>query len=401
MLRDLSLRYRGFLGQPDVRKLLVMAFVARMPIGMLSLALLLHVREISGSFATAGATVGGFLVAMAVNAPVLGRLIDRHGPRGVLLVNGTVQPLALALLLFARPLSLSAEAIGALAIVAGAFAPPVSVLTRTLWRHRFERDEDRRTAFAIDAVLIECNYTLGPALVALLMALAGPLAAFAAALLFALAAAPLFLLSGAARYWRPRGEREQRHLLGPLTEPRLLAVFAITGLLAFALGLLEVGYPGFAAGAAMPALGGALIAINATGSALGGIAYGGLRPALRVERQLPWLLMLMALPIAAHVPVGSPWLLGLLALAAGVFIAPAMTVLTVLVAHNAPQRYATEAFTWSITAIVSGVGAGSAVGGILVEGTGPAAAFALSAASAFSGGLLAMTLASMERRARR
>jgi predicted MFS family arabinose efflux permease len=365
-----------------------MAFVARMPIGTLSLALLLHVRDISGSFATAGTTVGAYLVAMAVGAPLQGRLIDRRGPRGVLLVTGTVQPIAMAVVLFARPLALPSTAIVGLAIVAGALAPPVSVLTRTLWRHRFAHDDDRQTAFAIDAVLIECNYTLGPALVASLVALAGPATAFAMALVFAIAAAPLFLLSGAARYWA-EGDSGPRHLLGPLTEPRLLRVFAVSALLAFALGLLEVGYPGFAAAAAMPAFGGVLIAINSTGSALGGIAYGGLRPTLPVPRQLAWLLMLMALPVAAHVPVTSPWLLAALALVAGIFIAPSITALTVLVAQIAPQRYATEAFTWSITAIVSGVGAGSAVGGVLIEAEGVAAAFALSAASAFAGGLLA------------
>ena len=33
----------------------------------------------------------------------------------------------------------------------------------------------------------------------------------------------------------------------------------------------------------------------------------------------------------------------------------------------APQKYATEAFTWSSTFIVSGIGAGMAAGGALAE----------------------------------
>ena len=47
-----------------------------------------------------------------------------------------------------------------------------------------------------------------------------------------------------------------------------------------------------------------------------------------------------------------------------------MTVVTLLVARVAPPRYATEAFTWSATAIVTGVGAGMAAGGALVERAG-------------------------------
>src|SRR5437867_9990313 len=108
-------RYGAFFRLPDVARLFAMAFVARMPIGMLSLALLMHLRALTGSFALAGATVGGYLMAMAVTAPVLGRVIDRYGPRGVLIAAGIAQPLALAALLLATPLRLPQPAIVAMA----------------------------------------------------------------------------------------------------------------------------------------------------------------------------------------------------------------------------------------------------------------------------------------------
>jgi hypothetical protein len=47
----------------------------------------------------------------------------------------------------------------------------------------------------------------------------------------------------------------------------------------------------------------------------------------------------------------------------------------VLVARLAPARYATEAFTWSTTFIVSGLGTGIALGGWLVESAGLRVAF--------------------------
>jgi MFS family permease len=389
---DLATRYRAFLRLPDTIALMAVALVARMPIGMLSLALLMHLRDIGGSFATAGALVGGYLVASALAAPVLGRIIDRRGPRGVLRVTGTVQPAMLLLILFARPLDLKLPAIAALAVVAGAFMPPISVLTRTLWRHRFGEGDDRHTAFSVDAVLVELNFTLGPALIALLLATTTPAAAFAAAVFFATIAAPLFLRSPAQRYWRRERAGVQRHLLGPLTDPRLLHVYAITLGLAFALGLLEVGYPGFATGVGAPALGGVLIAINSAASAVGGLAYGGLGLHTPVERQLPRMLALLAVPIALHAFVASPWLLVVPAIAAGLLIAPSLTAISMLVAKHAPARYATEAFTWSMTSIVTGIGAGMATGGLLLESRGPAAAFALGAASALACAVLALRL---------
>jgi MFS family permease len=383
-------RYRVFFALPDVARLVAMAMLARMPLGTQGLGLLLHVRDLTGSFASAGTTVGTYLAASAVTAPIVGRLVDRIGPRGPLIVNGIVSPLALGVLLLARPLHLASLSMHVAAAVAGAFAPPITVLTRTMWRYRFEHDEDsRRTAFAVDAVLVELAFTLGPALIALLVAIASPAAAFAAAVLFATIATPVFFASPALRYWKhdPGGER---HLLGPLTVPRLLVVYLTTGMLTFCLGLLEVGYPGFAAAAGVTALSGVLLAINSIGSALGGLAYGGLHPAMPLERQLRRLLLLLAVAIGVQSLVTSTWLLAAFAFVAGLFIAPALTATTLLVTANAPPRYATEAFTWSATCIVTGVGAGMAVGGELVERADAHLVFVVSAAAALVGATLTL-----------
>ena len=383
--------YATFFRQPDVPRLLAIALVMRMPVGMMSLAMLMHLRELSGSFAFAGGMVGTYLVAMAASAPVQGRLIDRYGPRGVLLVTGAVQPLLLGLLLLAQPLHLALAAIAPLAALAGVFVAPVSVLTRTLWRYRFEKPDERRTAFAIDSVLIEINFTVGPALIGLILLVGTPAAAFGMTWLFAALAAPLFLLSPARRYWKHEPSAERR-LLGPLTERRLLHVYATSSALTFAFGMLEVGYPGFAARAGIPALGGALLAICSIGSGVGGLAYGFMHFALPLERQLPRLLLVMAVPLGAHALVTSAWLLAPLALVAGFLIAPALTALSLLVTHYAPARYATEAFTWMSTCIVIGVGAGMAVGGQLVDAVGPWAAFASAAGAAVVAAIVSLPL---------
>ena len=384
-------RYVEFFRLANVKSLLAMAFVARMPVGMTSLAVLMHLRDLSGSFAFAGGMVGICLVAMACAAPVLGRIVDRHGPRGTLIVTGIVQPLALLLLLFARPLELPLAAIPPIAAAIGAFQPPISVLTRTLWRHRFEREDDRRTAFAIDMVMIEFNFTLGPALVALVLLFGPPAAALAMAILFAACAAPSFLLSAAQRYWKLAPD-EERHLLGPLTKPRLLLVYATTSALTFMFGMIEVGYPAYAVALGLPALSGALIAFVSLGSAIGGLAYGGMHIVLPLERQLSRFLLAMMVPLGAQAWLGSPWLFLPLAFVSGLLIAPSLTVLTLLVTRSAPARYATEAFTWMSTCVVSGIGAGTAAGGQLVEAAGPWAAFAVAAASCVLAALLSLTL---------
>jgi MFS family permease len=369
--------------------MLAIALVTRMPIGTLSLSMLLHVRARTGSYAIAGGAVGAFWIATAITAPILGRIVDRRGPFTLLIVTGTMSALCLAVLVAAGPLDLSGAAMVMTAGAAGLFTPPITVLTRTMWRYRFGDDAQRTIAYALDGVLIETAFTIGPMLVALMLAIATPTAAFAMAWCFCVASVPLFLASPALKYWRHEPHAE-RHLLGPLTEPRLFFVYGATFLFTFSLGLVEIGYPGYATSIGTQPFAGVLLAVNSAGSAVGGLICGTWHISLRADRLAPRLLALIALPFALQALTSSPSLLIVLAFLAGLVIAPVFLVFTTLVTANAPSRYATEAFTWSSTCIVGGVSAGNALGGRLLENYGYTAAFALSAIVALMGATCAL-----------
>jgi predicted MFS family arabinose efflux permease len=324
-------------------------------------------------------------------APLWGRAIDAKGPHDVLRITGTVPAISLFLLLIAGPLQLPRVTILLCAVVTGAFLPPVPTIVRTIWRHRFDDERERQTAFAVDSVLIELAFTVGPALVAILVALASPRAAFGMAWLFVVASVPLLYASGGLGWWK-NAPPAQRHLLGPLRERELLVLYASLFFLTVGFGSLEVAYLGFATERAVAAWGPALIAINSVGSAVGGLMYGGFRFALPIERQLPRLMGLLAIPIVLHMLVGGPWMMAPLAFIAGLFIAPSLTGATLLISRHAPPHYVTEAFTWSATAIVTGIGAGMAAGGALIEQWDARAAFALAAAAMLAGALFTLAL---------
>ena len=376
MLKAALARYRSFVREPDVARLMAMALIARMPLGTLSFAMLMHVRDFTGSFADAGIAVGAYYAAAAAFSPLIGRIVDRRGPKGVLLVTGIVCPLALLVIVVARPFGISLPIVVTAAAVAGAFAPPITVLTRTMWRYRFDDEAVRKIAFTLDGVLIELAFTLGPVLIAALIAIASPSVAFAAAWGFVTLSVPTFIASPALKYWRHEPHAE-RHLLGPLTDSRLIVIYLSTMLMTASFGFLEVGLPGFATAAGAPALGGVLIAINSIGSVIGGLAYGGLHLALPVERQLKRLLGLLAVPLFVAAFAGTTWQLAALAFVNGVFITPAFAIFATLISVTAPSRYATEAFTWSATFIVCGISAVMAIGGAVVEHAGASTVFLL------------------------
>lgn len=395
-------KYVDFIRQPDVARLLLVALLTRMPVGMVGFAMLMFLRDHLGNFALAGLAVGINFVSMAAIAPILGRIIDRRGPRTPLIVTGIVQPLALLAILASAKLQLPFAFVAVAAALAGMFATPITTLTRTTWRHRFDSDDDRRTAFALDSVMIEINFTLGPALIATILATAGTTAAFATAIVAVVAALLIFFGSPALRYFK-KSEPGERHMLGPLTEPRLLVVFFATFGVTLCFGFLEVGYPAYATALAMPALAGVLLAVNSLGSALGGAIFGGLHLKAPMERQWACVIALMAVPVGLHALVSSPLAFGIVAFFAGALIAPSIASQSVLVSSMAPSKYATEAFTWSSTFIVSGLGAGMALGGFLVEHASLTVMFATGsivvAAMAMVAYLMSMAPSSREARA--
>ena len=153
-----------------------------------------------------------------------------------------------------------------------------------------------------------------------------------------------------------------------------------------------MGYPAFGTALAAPALGGLLLSINSLGSATGGAIYGGLHFRMPVERQFAAAMGLMSLPLLLHAWIDATVPFAIVAFFAGALIAPSIAAQSVLVSRLAPARYATEAFTWSSTFIVTGLGAGMALGGWMVETVGIKLAFATGAAIAAGMALLAATI---------
>src|SRR5258705_4854956 len=74
--------YHAVLALPHARALLATATLARLSYGLLSLPLLLAVRDGTGSYAVAGAAAGLFGLTSAVLGPYRSRLVERR--RGAL-----------------------------------------------------------------------------------------------------------------------------------------------------------------------------------------------------------------------------------------------------------------------------------------------------------------------------
>lgn len=373
--------YAKLFADGSVRYLYAASVVGRLPIGMCGLAILLLVQGARGSFATAGATTGAYVAGLAVIAPVLGRFIDRRGPRGLLLVCSLLFPTSLAALIAAVLNGASTARVVACAAAAGATFPPITVCMRTFLRQRFADEAALATAYSVDSVLIEVMFIAGPMLVALLVAVASPAIAVACAAACASIGVQLFLQSAALRHWRIE-HRTVSTLLGPLAERRFIALVMIVACYAIAFGLTEIGVAAYAAEANRPALAGVFLGAMSAGSAFGGLAYGSRHWRSPLARQFSVMLAVMGLGL---LPLALPWQIaafGVLSTLGGIVMAPALIIQSMLVAKTARPEHATEAFTWSTSALLAGVGVGMALGGVLVEYWRSPAAFCAAGAAA-------------------
>jgi MFS family permease len=374
-------RYATVLRGTGAASPLAASVVGRLPLGMTGLAVLLLVRESTGSYAAAGGVSAAYALAFAVVSPARARTADRRGPVAILLLMGLLHPLALGALVLLAATDAGVAGLAVSAVVAGATVPPLGAVLRAMWV-RLVPASALTTAYALEAVVIELCFVGGPLLVAVLTALLGPSAAVLAAGVLTLAGTCWLVRTAAVRAVTPVPSTP--HLFGPLVSAPVRGLLLGVGVTGAGFGALEVALPAFVEELGRrPALGGVLLAVWSVGSIGGGLVYGALAPRTAPRRQLPVLVAVLGvgavLPLLA-VDAGLA-LMSLALLGCGLAIAPYFACNSLLLGGSAPAGTTTEAFAWNSSMIFGGAALGTAVAGVLVERSGVAAALAVTALS--------------------
>jgi MFS family permease len=365
---------------------------ARLPIGIDGIALVLFLRAEGTSFGVAGAASGGLALGAALGAPVAARLIDRLGV-GVLLPIAVTHAAGLGLLVALGFADAPAVAIVAAAALTGCALPPISSVLRAAYP-RLLSDESGlvRSAFALDSVLTEIIFVGGPLLTAAMVWLVSAAAALVVSGAAVVAGTVWFLAALPSGAIRRRHPDHSSDLVGALRSDGMRTLVIAMLPVGFAFGAVEVALPAFAYSEGDKSLAGVLIAIWSLGSATGGLIYGA-RPRRRLSltRMHLWAAALLPLVFAALALASSPAVMALLLIPAGLPIAPLIATRNELAGTVAPPGSETEAYTWPLTALVSGIAVGAAVSGALSDGPGWQAAVLAAAAMAAVGALIAAT----------
>ena len=354
---------------------------------MRGLGCVLMLVALTGSYGLAGAVAATLTLSQALTSPWLARLADRYGQRRLLVLALAAHSSGTLLLVLAAQAGAPAWTLFPAAGLAGAAVLPVGSLVRARWAGLVGGTPALGTAFALESVLDEAVFVVGPVLVTALAVGIAP----AAGLL-----GPLVFVVVGSLYLAIQKNTEP----GPPTEPRPAGRFAVLspGLMVLilacaamgvSLSVIDVGMVAFARERGSAGAAGLLLALFATGSMLAGLAYGA-----RDWRTPPDRRFLVA--TTAFCAGTVPILLadGIVAMAlcvaiAGVGIAPALIASSTLVEALFPRAALTEGLTWVVTALTVGAAAGAALSGVAIDLSGSRAAFSV----AFAAGLISVTVA--------
>jgi MFS family permease len=384
--------YKRVLGAPGVAQPLAGVVIGRLAIAAEPLSTVLLVHGTTGSFAAAGIVMAAFSIAAAISLPVQGRIMDRIGQtRVIVCATGVTAAGFTALILLAHGGAPTA-ALAGVGAVAGLGTVPEGSAMRTLWSGLIPDGELRQAAFAIDAVAIDVAFIAGPLIAAAVIALASPTASLGVCIGLTVAGATVFASAPASRRWR--GAPSEHRRIGPLRSAGVWVLMGAACGIGIAVGAAELAITAFASAHGAAELGGTLIAVQALASMAGGLWYGVRTWGSSPGERLPVVALVFAFSLAPLVAVPSLGAAYPLMALSGIALAPAISLIYLLLDSLAPTGTAAEATGWVLTAIVGGAALGNALAGIAVTDSSAHAGLAV----AFAGALLTLGASWLGRR---
>ena len=366
--------YRRVLGLPGAASFTSAALVARLPMSMTGLGIVLLVTDSSGSYAHAGRVSATYILATALAAVPLARLVDGLGQRRVLLPAAVVSGVALVTMVLGVRGDWPSPLVYLAAFVGGALMPNFGAAVRARWSHALDGEPDRTrldTAFAWEAVMDEVVFVLGPTVATFLAASASP----SVTVLFSVGA----LLVGAGWLHTQRrtvppvasGDEVDVAELGRLPW-RTIGPLALTGtLLGLAFGGCEVATVALADEQDRPLAAGVILAVWSAGSLLAGLATGAVTLRTPAPRRVRLGLLALAVTSLPLPFLGESLVLtGFFLFFVGAGIAPTLIASVSWVESLVPRGRLNEALAVYSTGIVAGVAPGAALSGAVVDASG-------------------------------
>jgi MFS family permease len=370
--------YRRVLAHPGALRFSLTGLVARLPISMVGLGIVLLVSAATGRYGVAGAVAAAYMIANAALAIPQGRWLDRFGQAPVLSTLSLAFGAFVSLLVVAVQADWPIVTAYVFAALAGAVLPQVGSSIRARWSYVLDQPADVQSAYALESVIDEAVFILGPILVTVLATAWHPVAGIAVALVACLSGT---LYLAAQRDTAPRAQPRaaESSPRPPMPWRTVLALAVVCAALGVLFGAAEVTTVAFAEEEGQKALAGVLLAFWALGSLAAGLITGAVHWRRGPSYRVRWGALAMACAMVPPYFVESLALMGLTLFVAGFAIAPTMIASMSLTEAVVPSGRLTEGMAIMQTGLVAGVAPGATLSGLVIDHQGASAAYLVSA----------------------
>lgn len=381
--------YRRVLAVPGALAFSATGLVARLPISMVSLGIVLLVSTRTGSYRLAGGVAAAYLVGNAAFAVVQGRMADRLGQSRVLPWTILVFTAAVVLLMWSVEADWRSPLPHVFAVIGGAALPQIGSCVRARWSHNVADKQQLQTAFALEAVADEAVFMLGPMLVTVLATTLHPAAGLGTAVVAGLVGTLALSTQRSTEPPAHRGTtvRGPRVPMGWAVLAPLVVASATMGVV---FGGVEVATVAFAEELGVKAAAGPLLALMALGSLLAGLFSGIVRWKASNAVRFRWGMLALALTVLPLPFVETLWLMGVVAFVAGFAISPTLIASVAWIEETVPARRLTEGISITTTGMYVGVAPGAALVGAVIDSRGASASFWVPVVAAVAGAFVAL-----------
>lgn len=368
--------YRDVLARPGALAFSSTGVLARMPMSMVGIGIVLMVEALYDSYGLAGRVSAVFVVAQAVCSPQIARLVDRYGQARVMRPALLTSAAGIVLLVVAATLHAHPAWLYAAAVLAGATVGSFGALVRARWNHALGDDARRvHTAFSLESALDELVFVVGPVLATVLATSVAPSAGLVVPVV-------AMLLGGLAFLAQRRTEPPPAPAhAGPgsrgtvLRDPGMVVLVLVFVAMGAIFGATDVSTVAFAEEVGRPALAGPVLAVFALGSLVSGLLYGARHWTSPLHLRFAIGVIALAVGVCAFFLAQSLAVLAVVMFVVGFAIAPSIVNGNALVQGLVPPGRLTEGLTWVSTALGVGVSVGSSVAGTRIDAGGAHAGF--------------------------
>lgn len=367
--------YRDVLSRPGALAFSGAGVLARLPMSMVGIGIVLMVSTLYGSYGLAGRVSAVYVVAQALCSPQLARLVDRHGQSRVMRPAVAIAAVGLVGLIVAALTTAPEAWLYLAAVVTGAAIGSFGSLVRARWARVLGDDAHRmHTAYSLESALDELVFIVGPVLATLLATGVAPEAGLIVPLVAMLVGGYWFLSLGRTEppaapvgSPRPRGS--------VLAKPGMVVLAIVFVAMGSIFGATDVSTVAFADESGSKGSAGIILAIFALGSLISGLLYGTRQWKRPLHLRFATGVVALAVGVCFFFLVQSLAQLAAVMFVAGFAIAPTLINGNGLVQDLVPRARLTEGLTWVGTSLGVGVSVGSSIAGAQIDAHGSHAGF--------------------------